>query len=78
MDFEQCYRSKGNDASDRAVSNGEGASPTSVGRFGRAPSNHVPLQEKYMSTANLCYLLLAAHYFSIAAVYVFAAFTGHT
>ncbi|CAE6697914.1 hypothetical protein R75465_00334 [Paraburkholderia aspalathi] len=31
-----------------------------------------------MSTTNLCYLLLAAHYFSIAAVYVFAALTSHT
>jgi hypothetical protein len=29
-------------------------------------------------TTNLCYLVLAANYFSIAAVYVFAAFTGHT
>jgi hypothetical protein len=78
MDFERCYRSKRDGASDRAVSNREGTSPRYLARTRRAPSNHVPLREKYMSTANQCYLLLAAHYFSIAAVYVFAAFAVHT
>jgi hypothetical protein len=33
---------------------------------------------QHVSTTNLCYRFLAAHYFSIAAVYVIAAFTGHT
>jgi hypothetical protein len=78
MDFEQSYRSKRDGASDRAVSNREGTSPRYLGRVGAGPFDHVPLQEKHMTTANLCYLLLAAHYFSIAAVYVFAALTGHT
>ena len=31
-----------------------------------------------MSTTNLCYLVLAAHYLGIAAVYVFAAMASHT
>ena len=78
LEFEQRYRSKRDGANHRAVSNREGASPRYLGRVGRAPSIHVPQQEKYMSTTNLCYLLLAAHYFSIAAVYVFAALSGHT